>query len=91
MTGDTFPSFQGFLLPNGQPKRPTPSTHSWNLNWLGVVLLAEPFGVARPPKIWAHAENGSAEKVEYPLHISHEHCSQHHETLKLHHCQNKMG
>jgi hypothetical protein len=61
-----------------------------SIGW-GVVSLAEPFGVARPTKIWAHVENRSAEKVEYPLHISHEHCRQHHETLKLHHCQNKMG
>jgi hypothetical protein len=56
-----------------------------------MVSLAEPFGVAGPTKILAHVENKSAEKEEYAVHIAYERCPQHHKTLKLHHCQNKMG
>jgi hypothetical protein len=58
---------------------------------VGMVSLAEPFGVAGPTKILAHVENKSAEKEEYAVHIAYERCPQHHKTLKLHHCQNKMG
>ena len=40
---------------------------------VGVVLQAEPFGVAGPTKIWARVENKSAEKETCAGRIAHEH------------------
>jgi len=58
---------------------------------VGVVLPAEPFGVAGPTKICARVESKSGEKETCAVYIAHEHCSQHPEKPERHHCQNKTG
>jgi hypothetical protein len=90
MTGDTLASFQDFYRRRGSPSDPR-HRPILETSYFGVVSLAKPFGVAGPAKIWAHGESRSAEKEECAVHIAHEHGPQHHETLKLRHCQNKMG
>jgi len=90
MTGDALASSQNFYRRMGSTSEPRrrPFLKS---QLVGVVLPAEPFGVAGPTKICARVESKSGEKETCAVYIAHEHCSQHPEKPERHHCQNKTG
>jgi hypothetical protein len=79
MTGDTLASSQNFYRRMGSTSEPHRRSFLKS-RLVGMVLPAEPFGVAVPTKIWARVESKSAEKETCAVHIAHEHCPQHTES-----------